>query len=148
MSEIAHLDEIKRKIRRLKRTEAAIRFGGKDAAEARYVWDRFFDLHAPPSGNAKYTLGALAALSREEYGSVIDEYFALVYYEFYRENGILPARIYNPDALSSLGLPFNADQNDVRSKFRELAKKHHPDVGGDTDEFIKIMDAYKKLSGR
>ena len=38
------------------------------------------------------------------------------------------------------------DSNDViKDKFRKLAKKYHPDKGGDTEKFIQINEAYTKI---
>jgi curved DNA-binding protein CbpA len=48
----------------------------------------------------------------------------------------------------ALGLRSDADENDIKKKFRELAKKYHPDAGGDAAMFIELMDDYKKLIGK
>jgi hypothetical protein len=45
-----------------------------------------------------------------------------------------------------LGLPDFASIEEVKKAFRELAKKHHPDRGGDPEKFKKILKAYKVLS--
>jgi hypothetical protein len=45
-----------------------------------------------------------------------------------------------------LGLPDLASIEEVKKAFRELAKKHHPDRGGDPEKFKKILEAYKVLS--
>ena len=94
-------DELKRKIRKLKRLEKIIRFQGKDGTGGPLVWDSFFDLRALPASRAKYTLNALASMNREEYRFVIDEYFARVYYEFYEENGLSTIRTYDPNGYIS-----------------------------------------------
>jgi len=86
-------------------------------------------------------------MSREEYKRVVDEFFALVYYEYYLECGIDFHRIFDPDALSLLGLPFSAVEGDIKKRFRELAKKYHPDTGGEASKFIEIMKVYEKLLG-
>ena len=148
MSAEPPVDGLKRKIRKLKRLEKTIRFGGGDPAEKPLVWDGFFDLRGTPDGNAKYNLRTLASMSREEYASAVNEFFARVYYEFYRENGITSgARAYDPEALSRLGLTFDAGEADVKKKFRELAKEHHPDAGGDAAKFVELMRNYRKLTG-
>ena len=140
-------DVLKRKVRELKRVEASIRFsGGRGAGE--YVWDRYFDLKNVPDGRGKYALAALSAMSRDEYLCAIDAYFALVYFEYYRENGLTPAAAYDPELLSRLDLPFDADESAVKKRFRELAKRYHPDVGGDAEQFIELMRIYGKLTGR
>ncbi len=141
------LNELKRRARKLKRLENIIRFQGAAQAGRPLVWDRFFDLRDVPAGRARYTLPMLAAMSRAEYRSVIDAYFVHVYFEFYKENGITAAGTYDPAILAELDLPFNADENDVKRKFRELAKRYHPDTGGDEAKFIDLMKVYEKLSG-
>ncbi len=75
--------------------------------------------------------------------------FHLFILSFYKESGITGIQsIYDPAILSKLGLLFNADENDVKKKFRELAKKCHPDAGGDAAMFIELMDSYEKLMGK
>lgn len=85
-------------------------------------------------------------MTKEEIREVIDEYFFHVYYRFYKENGILSVQLYDPDILARIGLPFDADSKDIKKKFRELAKKYHPDTGGDSKKFIELMENYKKLT--
>jgi curved DNA-binding protein len=45
-----------------------------------------------------------------------------------------------------LGVPRDASQEEVKKAFRKLAMKHHPDKGGDPNEFQKISEAYETLS--
>jgi len=44
-----------------------------------------------------------------------------------------------------LGLPDHASHADVRKKYLLLAKKYHPDHGGNKDDFEKIYRAYNKI---
>ena len=143
---LAMISEIKRRVRKLKHAELKIR--NIDNTKTDLVWDRFFDLREPGTGKAKYDLSALAALSHEEYKKIVDEYFALVYFEFYRANGITPVQTYDPDMLSLLNLPFYAGSSDIRIRFRELVKEYHPDNGGDPLKFIELMKIYEKLLSR
>lgn len=46
-----------------------------------------------------------------------------------------------------MGLPPDATTGTIKSKFRELAKKYHPDLGGDSGKFIELMNTYRKLIG-
>lgn len=39
-----------------------------------------------------------------------------------KENGIVNIHLYEPDILVQMGLPFDADGNAIKKKFRELAK--------------------------
>lgn len=41
-----------------------------------------------------------------------------------------------------LGVPRMSDWEDIQDAYRELAKVHHPDKGGDKDSFVKIANAY------
>ena len=143
-------DELKTKIRSLKKLEKKIRFSDlhtSDSGKIRsFVWDEFFDLGKEYKGKAKYSIYKLAAMTKEEIREVIDEFFFHVYYRFYKENGILSVQLYDPDILARIGLPFDADSKDIKKKFRELAKKYHPDTGGDSKKFIELMENYKKLT--
>lgn len=49
-------------------------------------------------------------------------------------------------SLSSLGLQPDSSWKDIRSAYRVLAAKHHPDKGGDITQFIKVREAYEILS--
>lgn len=139
-------EDIKRKLRQLKHFEEKVRFDGIVQPVGKLVWNRFFDLHDISSGRAKYSLEKLAAMSKEAYKAIIDEYFAYVYYELYKESdAAFPQGQYEPEILAKLGLPHNADAHDIKLKFRELAKKYHPDTGGDAAKFIELMETYRQL---
>ena len=45
-----------------------------------------------------------------------------------------------------LGLKENATQSEIKSSYRRLVKKHHPDTGGEKDKFLAIQDAWETLS--
>lgn len=45
------------------------------------------------------------------------------------------------DALAVLGLRPGARREDITAAFRELSKRHHPDMGGSAEEFQKIERA-------
>lgn len=150
-------DELKRKIRKLKKLENKIRFGNhipanensKDSlAEHRHaslVWDEFFDLHEKGVRNVKYTMHQLAAMNKDAFREVVSEFFYHVYHQLYEENGIAFYHAYDPDMLAQMGLRYDADNNAVKKKFRELAKKYHPDMGGESTKFIEMMEQYRKL---
>jgi curved DNA-binding protein len=54
------------------------------------------------------------------------------------------------DYYATLGVPRDADQKQVKSAFRKLARKHHPDVNPNdpsaTERFREINEAYEVLS--
>lgn len=51
------------------------------------------------------------------------------------------------EAISVLGLENeeNLDRNVLKRKFNELAQKHHPDKGGDSERFLQVQEAYQSL---
>jgi len=50
------------------------------------------------------------------------------------------------DHYSTLGVPRNASQEEIKKAYRKLAMTHHPDKGGNPTEFQKLNDAYEVLS--
>ena len=45
------------------------------------------------------------------------------------------------DPWAVLGLKRGTSRNDIEAKFRELAKRHHPDRGGEPEQFVAIRKA-------
>ena len=45
-----------------------------------------------------------------------------------------------------LGLKKDATKNEIKSSYRSLVKKHHPDAGGEKDKFLKIQNAWEILN--
>ncbi len=162
-------DEIKKKLRRLKKLEIKIRFGGSFHAvnsnssyssgsysgkpssyqtkpgNPALVWDTFFHMDGRACGKAGYTAEDVASMSKETYRNVIDEFFFSVYYKYYMECGITGSHLYDPELLGWMGLSADAGSEEIKKKFRELAIKYHPDTGGDENKFIKLMENYQKL---
>jgi DnaJ-class molecular chaperone len=65
---------------------------------------------------------------------------------FWRSNAN-PARsiIQRQQALAVLGLPQTATPQQIKHRYRTLAKRHHPDRGGDQRQMQKIIAAYEFL---
>lgn len=62
-------------------------------------------------------------------------------------SGSNPARsvLQRQQALAVLGLPPNATTQQIKRRYRALAKRHHPDCGGDPREMQRIIAAYEFL---
>lgn len=58
-----------------------------------------------------------------------------------------PARavIERQQALRVLGLPPNATPEQIKRRYRSLAKRYHPDRGGDQRQMQRIIAAYEYL---
>jgi DnaJ-class molecular chaperone len=48
-------------------------------------------------------------------------------------------------ALAVLGLPANATPQQIKRRYRTLAKRYHPDRGGDREQMQRIIAAYELL---
>jgi len=148
-----NLDEVKRKLRKLKKLEIKIRTGyAYDDGESEgkplklnLVWDEFFNISGSSSSKGKYCLEAIASMGKDEFKNIISEFFFSVYYRYYTENRMMNFSMYDPDILRWMGLPPDSGLHDIKKKFRELAKKYHPDTGGDSSKFIELIENYKKL---
>ena len=142
-------DSLKRKLRQLKKLEIGLRFRHRPAPEnPDLVWDSFFSTRGQARPAVRYPLPRLSQMSREEQKQVFEEYFYWVYFRYYQENGLTADNVHDPQLLALLGLPPYAGLADIKKRFRELAKRHHPDHGGDSDKFIELMQVYEKLTGQ
>ena len=45
-----------------------------------------------------------------------------------------------------LGLEKNASKSEIKSSYRSLVKKHHPDTGGEKERFLAIQNAWETLN--
>ena len=140
---------LKRKLRDVKRIEIALRFNGNAAAaEGKLVWDEFFSFKTNLNHEVRYTYRDILKLDRQKLKEVLDEYFYNVYYRIYQENRLTLDSLYDPNLLYQLGLPALANQADIKRRFRELVKKYHPDLGGDSEKFIELMQIIDQLAGK
>ncbi len=55
---------------------------------------------------------------------------------------------YRPQYLVDLDLPAGATKGQIKSQFRRLAMKHHPDRFGDAEEFKRVKRAYDKAMAK
>jgi DnaJ domain len=141
------VDQLKRKLRELKKLEIKVRFKGRPESPIRQlIWDTFFSTKAEGDPSVKYPMGRLLGLDHQGLKEVFEEYFYSVYFQSYQENGFTADEIYDPQLLSLLGLPPYAGAKEIKSRFRELAKRYHPDRGGDSAKFIELMSIYESLT--
>ncbi len=49
------------------------------------------------------------------------------------------------EALEVLGLPTHVSMKDITDRYRYLASRKHPDVGGKDEEMARINEAYRLL---
>ena len=127
-------DVLKRKLRSLKKRELRIRNGRKS------VWEMYFG-----KKNPKYCMSLLSAMDEVTCEIVWDEYDAQMIYTYLDETGFSAINNLNPELLYILGLPNDASLTQVKSRFRQLAHRYHPDHGGDASAFMKIHKAYSEL---
>lgn len=139
--------ELKRKLRHLKKLEAQIRFENMQFPKNEYyLWNKYFSTKDEYDDTVKYSMSILKDMDHNKLKEVFDEYLIHVYFLYYKENGIT-AGLFDTSLLSGLGLPPDSSLETIKSRFRELAKMYHPDLGGDSRKFIEIVEIYRKLLG-
>lgn len=84
-------------------------------------------------------------VDRSEYRRIVDEYWTFVNSDIFDKMLDSATIHYDNELLIKLGLPFDADEAAVKKQFRHLAKQYHPDIGGDAQRFIELMDIYRHL---
>lgn len=138
-------DDIKRKLREIKKFEIKIRSDKSNSHNNDLVWNKFFHLKSSINKHAKYSLEDLSFMTKDEFAAIIEEYFYHVYYRYYKERGMADDSFIDVDILSNLGLPMDSDYDDVIRSFRDHIKAYHPDNGGDVGKFLEIMDSYNNF---
>ena len=142
------VDQLKRKLRQLKRVELAIRFQHRPPPpNPALVWNTFFSTHEKHQAVPKYSLPQLSQMDHAALKAVFEEYFYHVYFQTYKENGLAAVDLHDPQLLALLALPPYAGMAEIKKRFRDLAKRYHPDAGGDHEKFIELLGIYEKLSG-
>jgi len=142
--------ELKQKIRRLKKLEIKIRYGFSEEFiknnsnadkidKLPLVWKDFF-----AGSRARYKFEDLKKMDKDGIKRVFEEYWFFVYYKIYHDKGLYSNQMPQPELLEYLGLPYDADQEALKKRFRQLCKLYHPDEGGDQDKFIELMKIKEK----
>src|SRR5262249_48929756 len=138
--------QLKRTLRQVRRLELTLRFGRAPAPDhPPLVWDVFFSTKDADSRSVKYPLAHLLHLQREEFKAIVDEYFSRIYAQATQNRGLTQAEVYDPQLLARLGLPTYAGSGEIKQRFRALAKQYHPDRGGESAQFIELVDLYERL---
>ncbi|MFZ5354351.1 MAG: J domain-containing protein [Bacillota bacterium] len=138
------IDEIIRKLRKMKKYECALR-GLDISSNIPLVWDEFFSTKKEYDLTVKYCLNILKNMDHERRKEAFEEYYFQMFYRFYKDNHISISELYNTNMLEVFGLSAGASIEDIKKRFRELAKKYHPDHGGDHEKMIELLEAYKKI---
>lgn len=136
--------ELKKKLRKLKKEEIRIRTNIQHLNSEQYqlVWDRFFSFS---DSKPLYSFAKLAKFTHDERKEVFELFFLEVYITYYKEMGFSLNDLINKGYLVQFGLPVTATIDDIKKKFRDLVKKHHPDKGGNQKDFIEMIEVYEKL---
>ncbi|MBN2878701.1 MAG: DnaJ domain-containing protein [Clostridia bacterium] len=143
--------EIKKTLRSLKKAEIRIRcIDCPECGDKResLVWDEFFDIKDSCKKPARYTLMQLAEMEKQGFKKAIEEFYWNVYYRLYKESYLEGGEVNSAQLLYRLGLPEYADIADIKSRFRELSRKYHPDAGGTEEEFIELYNIYEELKSK
>jgi hypothetical protein len=139
--------QLKRTLRQLRQLELTVRFGREAAKDhPPLVWDAFFSTKDSDSRPVKYPLSHLLHLEREEFKAILDEYFARIYAQTAADQGLTQAEVYDPQLLARLGLPPYAGSSEIKQRFRALAKRFHPDRGGESTQFVELVALYERLT--
>jgi DnaJ domain len=139
--------QLKRKLRQLKQLELTIRFERQPVPkQPTLVWNVFFSTKTVDPASVKYPLSRLLQMDHQELKAVFDEYFFRVYAQTYQDQGFRHADVYDPQLLALLELPPYAGIVEIKQRFRALAKRYHPDQGGNSAQFIELVELYERLT--
>src|SRR5690554_4573239 len=107
------LVRLKRKLRQLKRLEVRVRFGGQYRQQP-LLRDDFFSSRSDAPG--RYGREQLLTMNEAERREIYAQFVWAVYCRQYRSNGIMPDGLFDPLQLAELGLPPDADKDQVRRR--------------------------------
>ncbi|MCL2741687.1 MAG: hypothetical protein FWE70_06210 [Oscillospiraceae bacterium] len=156
------LEELKAKLRKMKKAESAIRFGrpGPKPGED-LVWDSFFCTKSRYAVGVRFPMADLESMDGRALGEAFGEYFAAVYMRRYRDLGLSYMGLHERGAAQGAGgrrgpgrggfaglFAGVGSESEAKAIFRELAKSEHPDAGGDGAAFNSLMEAYGEAMGR
>ena len=107
----------------------------------------FFDLKGRGAGKARYSWKELLSMEEGQLREAVSAYEDFLFASLLRgpSGGSEGAVVFDPEALLLLGLPADAGEAAVKKRFRELAKRYHPDLGGDAERFIQLTALYRRL---
>jgi len=137
--------ELIRKLRSLKKQEVKIRFTNRQNFDpSKLVWHQFFSVDDHKT--VTYPLRDLLKMTHDERKLAFGSFFFSVYYVYYGENGLPIQNLFSKVHLEVLGLMPGATEEEIKRRFRLLAKEHHPDKGGNAQIFMEILEAYEALT--
>ncbi len=137
------ITELKKKLRKLKHLEAELMDDQESVDNQTLLWYSFFSFQK--KSNVKYPLEFMLTIDNNEYKKIAKEYIAFIYTTFFEKVCFPTKSSFNRNLLVKLDLPFDAKEDDIKKKFRLLAKQYHPDTGDDPERFIELMNVYRKL---
>ena len=138
-------DTLKRKLRRLKKTEITLRYGRQflkeDHPPLRLLWNEYFSIGQNLGNQCRYSFDGLLAMESEKRKEVFDEYLLELFCQVYGGADTF----LRSDLLTLLQLPANASLDQIKVQFRALALQYHPDHGGSNEKMVQLLDEYHHL---
>jgi len=130
---------LKRKLRDLRQLERRFRGVGEGHP---LVWDDYFTTRE--GGRARYPLKTLSVFDRESRRAVFTRYLSDVFATSL-SLGSPSGRPQRLRVIHLLGLAEDASDEAIVRRFRERAKELHPDLGGDADAMVELLNHYTAM---
>ena len=132
----------------LAQTVRQLRQGLRDRTKASLLVDAAFALWKEEAitrltGDPLVALKELTAAVSEAYSDTADAYaktFAGMFMDMLGQGKQLQA------ARQTLGVAADADADAIKTAYRRLARVHHPDAGGNAEQFNRVAAAYELLT--